>query len=336
MNLMSPLRLVLLTAGCATAIVTAPPAQRSTLKHALPADTIAFVSLPDLDQSVQELLDMPLLRMWREKEVQGFLAPALSELDKQWQRALEQAKTMHEQGALPFSADDLLQLRLYGATAALTHLRLQGDQQPVPDFGLLLHLDFGPSAPIWKKVLDYGVQQMEGEAGDKLAKTESEAGGCKLTTWQPPDVPTGLNLAWLGDGVVIGTIKRDVVAALEALAGKSKVLTAASSYQAVASNVAAAGGEVEIFCNFERAYRTLFDMLEFAEANAPDFPAELSVKGLDRALDALGLKAIKGMGATSTYQGDRAITKSYVLCPAPERKGLVADGTKNLDLSCLK
>ena len=333
---MPTLRLALLTAGCVSGLLSGTTAQRSSLKHALPASSIAFFSLPDLDKSVQELLDMPLLRMWRQQEFQGFLAPALVELDKRWKQALEQAKEMHAQGALPFSPEDLLQLRLYGVTAGFTHFRLIGDQDPLPDIGLMVHLDFGPSAPLWKKVLDFGMQQMEGRAGEMLTRSESEASGFRLTTWQVPDFPIGLSVAWVGDGIVVGTVQKDVTAALAALANKGKLLTEAAGYKAVAANTETPGAEIEFFVNTERAYRTLFDVLEFAEANAPDFPPELNVKGLDRAFDALGLKAIKAVGATSTYQGDRAVTKSYTLCPAPERKGLMADGTKNLDLSCLR
>lgn len=327
-------------------LVATTTAQRSDLKHALPADTIAFFSLPDLDSSVQQLLDMPLLRMWGQKELQEFLAPALAELNKQWQQGLQQAEALQEQGGLPFAPQDLLQLRLYGMTAALTHLTLPTAADPEPDLGVLLHCDFGPSAPLWKKVIEFALQQLEAEIGAELVKSESEAAGVKVMTWQPagpaaageatPRKGLGLNLAWVGDGILVGTTTDLVRTTLDALASKSKVLTESPKYKAVGANIDVAGAEIELFCNVQRGYETLFDVLEFVAANVPDFPPEISVAGLDRALDALGMKAIKAAGASSIYQKNKAISKSYVLCPAPERKGFVADGTKDLDLSVLK
>jgi hypothetical protein len=309
-------------------------AQRSNLKQALPAGTIAFFALPDIGKSIDELFTMPMLRMWQQEELQRVLAPALAELEKQWRDGLKQAEALHEQGKVPFSPQDLLELRLFGATAALTHVALKGDTDPVPDIGIVVHLDFGPSAPTWRKLIDFGLAELE-RVGDDLVRTETEVGGVKLTTWQPPDIPMGLNLAWVGDGVVVGTVQSEVSGVLEALQAQRKVLTADNSYKAVAAKVETSGSELEFFFDFQQAYRAAFGILELAEAHAPDFPPQLSVTGLDRALDALGLKAIKAMGATCTYQDGKAVTKSYVVCPAPERKGLVADGSKNLDLSCL-
>lgn len=333
---MSSSRLALLTTSCLAALVATAPAQRSNLKRALPADTIAFFTLPDLDTSVQEFLNMPLSRMWRQKELQDFLAPGMAEVDKQWKSGLEQAKSMHEQGELPFSPQDLLQLRLYGASAALTQFRMvEANGQPMPEIGFLAHLDFGPSAPMWKKVIGFGLEQLERRAGDELAKSTSKAGEVEMTSWQTPGVAMGLNLAWVGDGIVVGSMASEVTAALTALASKTDVLTEASAYKAVAANVQNPAAEVEMFFNFEAAYSSLFAILEMAKASAPDFPPELSVKGLDRAFEALGLKAIKAVGATSTYEGTKAVSKGYLVCPAPERRGLLADGSKNLDLSCL-
>lgn len=329
-------RLALLTATCFATLVANAPAQRSNLKRALPPDTIAFVTLPDLDKSVQELMDMPMLRMWRQKEMQDFLAPALAELDKQWQKGLEQAKAMHEQGAVPFAPDDLLQLRVYGASFALTKFKIGfNDGEPAPDIGILVHMDFGPSAPMWKKVIDFLLSQVEARAGDNLAKSTSEAGGCKITSWVAEGQPTSLNLAWLGDGIVFGTQTAEVGAALAALSDKKDVLTSSPTYKAVAANVQNPGAEVEMFMNLDAMYRGLFEVLGAVKANTNDFPEEFDIDGLDRALTALGMRSVKAIGVTSTYEGNKSVSKAYTLAPAPERKGLMADGSKNLDLACL-
>ncbi|MEZ5966553.1 MAG: hypothetical protein R3F56_22140 [Planctomycetota bacterium] len=325
-----------LTASCLALFAAQAPAQRSNLKRVLPPQTIAFFALPDLDTSIQELMDMPLMRMWRQQELQQFLAPGLAELSKQWDKGLQQAKSMHEQGALPFPPEDLLQLRLYGATFALTGFKMnvQGGQ-PVPDIGVLVHLDFGPSAPIWKKVLGFLLERLEAEAGDDLIKASMEAGSTEVTTWTAKDVPVGFGLAWVGDGIVLGTRTAEIGASLSALGGEKDILTGTASYKSVAANVANPKAEAEMFLNMEALYATVFDVLATAKENAPDFPPELDLEGLDRALTAFGIKSIKAMGVTSTYEGNKAVSKSYVLCPAPERKGLLADGSSDLDLSCL-
>lgn len=314
------------------------PAQRSDLKHALPADTILLVTMPDLDTSVRELLDMPLMRMWRQSELQGFLKPALAELDKQWKAGMEQAKAAHDNGMLPFPPEDLLQLRLYGASFGLTGFRLVGGEgtEPMPDLGLVAHLDFGPSAPMWKKVIEFGVQQIEAQTAGMLQKSETAVGATKLTSWTLPNLELGLNLAWVGDGIVIGTRPKEMQATLAALASKTKLLTETASYKAVAANLDTKGAEVEMYANHERLFGSLFELLRFVEANAPNVPEQFSADGIERACDALGLKSLKAMGSTASYQSGKGVTKSYTLCPAPLRKGLMADGSKNLDLDVLK
>jgi len=314
-------------------------AQRSSFERSLPADTIAYVTFPDLDKSAEELMSMPAFKMWRQKELQGFLAPALAELDKRWQQGVKQADAMHDQGALPVSAADLQQLRLYSAGLALTHFKLAlQDGEPRPDIGVLLHLDFGPSAPIWKKLIDYALQMLEARAGDAIAKTSSEADGVAVTTFKPQDadVPVSLNLAWVGDGIIVGTQPADVTSAVAAMKDQKAVLGATPSAKAVAAQVHEAGTEMELFVSIESLYRTVFDALRTAKAKVEDFPEELDLAGLDRALEALGLKAMKAVGASWTYMDNKAVCKEYLLCPAPERRGFLADGSSNLDLDFLR
>lgn len=330
-----------LSSAIGAALLAGLPAQRSDLKRALPADTIVMMSMPDLDTSIRELLDMPLMRMWRQDEVQGFLKPALAEFDKQWGAMMAQAKDAHEQGMLPFAPDDLLKLRLYGASVGLTGFRLVGGEgaEPMPDFGMVLHLDFGPSAPMWKKVIDFGLAQIEEQSAGMLQKSEATVGATKLTSWNVPNMDLGLNLAWLGDGIVFGTRTKEVQSVIAGLAAKdvsANSLVGSAHYKTVAKKLDTQGAEVEMFVNHERLFGTVFDLLRFVEANAPDVPEQFSADGIERACTALGLLSVKATGATSTYQGGKAVSKSYALSPAPERKGLMADGSKNLDLDVLK
>ncbi len=328
-------RFLLLAAG-ALALALPASAQQGSIKSSLPASTLAFFTFPDLDKSVHELMDMPLMRMWRQKEIQGFLAPALKEAATHWEQGLAQANAAHEQGMLPFPPADLLTLRIRSATAALTGFKaVVENQRPMPELGVLVHLDFGASGATWKKMIDFGLLQLEAQAEGMLTKSEAKVGNTTITSWMPPEGSMGLHLAWVADGVVFGTLQRDVSAVVAAVKGKG-TLTDGAAYKTVASNLDLADNEFELFVSVQNIYSTVFDLLNTAKENAPNFPPELDVTKLDTALDAFGLKSIKALGLTSSYQGNKCVTKSYVLSPAPERKGLVAGGAYDLNLDLLK
>ena len=55
------------------ALPSAAKAQaKKSLKEALPATTLAYFSVPDLDRSFLEFQKAPLFKIWREEEVQEF------------------------------------------------------------------------------------------------------------------------------------------------------------------------------------------------------------------------------------------------------------------------
>lgn len=76
--------------------------------------------------------------------------------------------------------------------------------------------------------------------------------------------------------------------------------------------------------------------MRLARDSAPNFPPELDVDGVERAIVALGLRSFDAIGATWHYRSDRAVSDSFVSMPADARTGLTAGVSKPLDLSFLK
>ena len=315
--------------------------QKSDLKRALPAGTIVFVSMPDIDASVAEMGSTPLAKIWHEEEVQAFFADAQKMVKKEWEKALVKAREAHEAGMLPFKPEDLLKLRVHGMTAAVTGIKVDvGDQgMPSPDIGMMLHVDFGDSVTQWRSILDFGLTQLEAQAMGMLVKNETKVGEVALVEYAPQVSGTAmsLNLAWIGNGLLFGTRNKEVKSAIEVMTGKApEALTASEAYKATAKNLTMQGAEVEVFAQPTLAIDALLGILELAAEHAPEFPAELKVDGVKRVVDALGLRSIKAVGMTSAYEQGRAVSKSFSLSPAPERMGLFAGSTKELGMGFLK
>jgi hypothetical protein len=78
--------------------------------------------------------------------------------------------------------------------------------------------------------------------------------------------------------------------------------------------------------------------LRMISEHEPDFPEQLSIDGIDRALSALGLRDVLALGGTSTYaqgeDGARSVSRNFML--APERHGLLAASHDNVDMGFLK
>ena len=328
-------------APIAAAILVAPLASQVGLKHALPESTILYVGAPDISMSVAEMKEMPLMRMWREPEVQDFFADALAMAEAEWNKGLEQGRAAHEQGMLPFNPDDLLGLRMSGAAFAITQfdVRMGGDR-PYPHFGVVAQLDFGETAAGWRKLLDFGTQMLVAQSQGMLTRTESDVGDTKLITFKPPMTDMSLNMAYVGSGLVIGTDHDEVKSVLTHMASGTKVLTASENYKSTFKHLDENGAELESYMQPGAALDSLMTVLRTAKANAPGFPEQLDVDGIDRAITALGLRAIKGIGGTESYgqhdDGTKAVSKGFMHVPAPERRGLLGGTDKTIGTEFLR
>jgi hypothetical protein len=329
-----PLALVLVPA---LALVSAS-AQKSDLKRALPAHTICYLALPDIDTSLAELQRMPLGKMWAEKEVQDFFADILKLAQQQWQQGMKKAQAEFQRQNIPFAPDDLLKLRVHGLTLALTTCDFKGgeDGPPIPRIGVLGHVNFGSSAPGWAQLIDFLIAQLRKEDSDAIV-TERELAGARVVTINGEGNPTDMagHLAFVGDSLVFGTLEEEVTSALEALKQTRGVLTESKAYKATFAQLETKGAEMELWLQPGPLMQIGLKALDFA-GQQPGFPREVNAAGIRRAIETLGLDSVQAIGCTSSYVGDRCVSKSYVLAPQAGRSGLFAGKSKPISLDFLR
>jgi hypothetical protein len=316
-----------------------PVTAQGSIMPFLPKDTVLAVSVPDLATSVGDFAKMPLAKMWREEEVQHFLADAKERVNQEIGKLLDQARAMYKEGRFPVDPDKLLNLRLDGGTFALTQLGIaEGEFGPEPKIGLVLHLDFGASAQEWLPLVQMGLGLLEQKAGDKMTKEESKVGDCSVVAFKPNTArggEMGLNVATVGTGIVVGTLTSEVEAIVENLSKKTPELALTDRYKTNSKFLLSSGAEAEMFMRIDPMLDFLVSGLAIAKKMHADDFEEVDVDGIGRAIDALGLRSILSIGASSTYEGSKAVTKSFAVLE-PNPKGLMAGTPKKLDVAFLK
>ncbi|MFO1076544.1 MAG: hypothetical protein U1E73_02325 [Planctomycetota bacterium] len=319
----------------ALALVLAPIRAQDSIVPYLPKDTIFVAAAPNLSAMAAEFDKMPLAKMWHEQEVQTFLADALEFAKAQFDKGLDQARQAHAQGELPVDPDDVLKLTIGGVTTALTHLEItNGDHGPMPKLGFVVHLDFGSSGATWKKLLDMGLGMLEGQIGNHATKTESEIGGIKLVSLMPneagaPDM--GINVATLPNGVLFATLPGDIKSILEGMQSKTKVLGAADSFKQLSEHVKASDAGLQSFINIDPMVQFGIQALRIGTEMNPEL-GEIDVDGVERAIDAMGLRHIGSISGSSNYENGRSVTRMVHLAGKPDSTA----ATKAIDVSFLK
>ncbi len=317
-------------------------AQVDRLRDALPADTVLYVSTPDLRSSLREMQALPLLRMWRETEVQDFLAGLLKKAGQARDEVLAQARGAHERGELPVNPDELMKMRLDGAALALTGIKLlAGGKDVEPQLGLVLCLDCGDSASIWRNVVTAGLDWLQQQAGEAVRRETTAVGDTELLSLIP-DAPIALNVAFVGNSVILGTLREEMKHILERMQSGDASLTSSPTFANTFARLDRKGAELEVFFQPGPLLDFGMDALRLASEHEADFPSALDVDGIGRVIDALGLRSIQAIGATSAYEigpsgeAGRSVSKVFALSPASKRKGLFASGNNTLDRSFLK
>lgn len=334
------------------------PAQNPFVK-ALPAGTIGYVSMPDVRASLAELRSMPIGKMWREQEVQDFVADAMSTVEAMWEEGMSEARAQFEAGMLPFDPDEMVKMRIDGLSMALTQFGMsapEGGGQPMPKFGMVVHVQFGDSAPIWKNVIATGVQMMTLQAGEMMSTSVRDVGDVKMTTMQP-SVPgmtdgleMGINMAWVGDGLLFGTLASDVEAMLQNLqSGADAGLAATAEWKSAMQRLDTQGTEMEMFVRPGAAIDAVMDVASMWMELGPAGPttgdeggtwssqaSSVDLAAMERAMDAIGLRSMGAMSMASTYVDGRAVTTAFVSSPEAGRKGLMAMDQTPLDMDFLR
>jgi hypothetical protein len=330
-------------------LLAAPAANgQGPLAGLLPEDTLVYVSMPDIDTSIKEFGNTPLAKIWAEPQVRDFFAGVIKMAEEQIQEGLGEARKAYESGEFPFDPDELLKLRIRGLSFAVTKMNLhmpEGASEPLPDFGLVMHADFGESAPIWQKVIKTGMGMLVAEAGDDVQYSEQTLGNTQAMFLRPKgemDMPMGLNMAFAGNGLVVTSLRPDFDRVLGKLTAAGSTTDATPSlltserFQSSSQRLTYAGSEMELYVSVAGMMDFVSDVLHLARDHAPDFPPMLDVDGIDRAMLALGLRSFESFGATWHYQSKGAVSESFVAMPLDSRKGLTAGMTPRLDQSFLK
>jgi hypothetical protein len=315
------------------------PAQGKPFKHALPANTLMFVSAPDINTSIAEFESTAFAKMWQEEEVQDFVKDAMVMAQAQWQQGKAMLVEMHKNGQIPVSPDEIEKLRVHSMTAAMTSCELaMGPMGPMPKIGFLMHADFGESIGVIRKAIGFGAMAIMAEAAGMMEKTTTKLDGdIELLTLTPPgETGMSLNIAFVGNGLILGSITEEVTAAVAAVLGQKTILPDNPYYTATAKHVGTAGAEVEGYVNMAGYMKLLMASMELLETNMPEWPAELQVTAISRAMTALGANSMKAMGFASKYEGGKAVTRSFTLAPEAERKGFFSGASKAADLGFLK
>ena len=314
--------------------MAAPVAAQGILPY-LPKDTLIAMTAPDISMSIAEFQQMPLAKMWAEEEVQTFFADVMAMAKEQIDEGMAMAKGMHEAGAFPIDPDELLKLRINGGTYAMTSMGLsEGNRGPMPKFGLVVHIDFGESAPTWNMLIQMGLGMLMAEAGDDMVRTDSKIGDIAVTSLAPPahvGMEMGINFAMVPHGILIGTLADDIEAIVKNMVNKTVALSSTPDYIAATRTLDSAGAEFQMFMAPEPMIDFGMTALRMAVDHEPEL-AMIDVDGVERALQAMGMRNLGTIAAASSYVDGKCITKSTYASSTPG--GTVAAMT--IDTSFLK
>lgn len=321
---------------------TTAAAATPSLMPYLPEGTVMAVSMPDLKTTMGEMAQMPIAKMWNEPDVQKFVAPLMAMVREQMDQLMAQGKEMHAAGQLPVDPSMMGSMRLDGMTFAITSVEMvKSDFGTSPSLGMLIHMDFGSSAEQMKALVSLGLNLMEQQAGEMMIKTETKIGDITLTSYEsngPMELTMGLNVAMLPTGIMIGTLKSDLAAALGAMEKGTPVLTQTPSYAEHTKGLVTEGTEMLMYVRNEKMLAFMMEAMSLYGEGAAGLEEMglIDLAGVNRVMDALGVSSMKSFAMTSSYVNGRAEDRSFSSVPAAERKGLMGMSTKPLDMSFIK
>lgn len=320
------------------ALLLAPLAAQQSILAYLPKDTIAAATMPDLPGSYAEFQAMPLAKMWAEPDVQAFVGDLMAMLRKRVDEALGQAREQHKAGALPVDPDAVMSLRVQGMTAAITKLGLgMGDFGPQPEVGLMLHVDFGATAPTWMALLEMGLKQLDERSEGQLTRSETKVGEVKIVSYAPPEesgIKMGLHIAMLGRGIVIGTLIDEVRETVTAMAAKTPILGATPAFQSSLGAIDDKGAEMQLYLRptgfLDVAMAGLGIGAEMGQIG------DLDVEGVRRAIKAMGLSDLGPLAMSYVYADGKAMSRGMSATLSGDTAAATTAAAKTVDMSFLK
>ena len=297
----------------AIAVLSAPVAAQGILPY-LPKDTIMAMSAPDITVSLAEFQQMPMAKMWAEEEVQTFFADIMEMVEEQMDDQMDVGRDLHEAGQLPVSPDDLMKLRIHGATFAITGMSMtEGPFGPSPNANLVAHMDFGTSAPTWNMLMQMGLGIIEMEAADEVVRTDYKIGEVQVITLAPPEelgLGMSINLAMVPNGILIATQTDDIKSIVTNMNAKTPVLATAPGFEKATKRISTEGSEVQFYMSPDPIMD--FGMSTMRMMADQGMGMEMvDVDGLQRAMQAMGMSSLGTMASASSYVDGKSITKTF-------------------------
>jgi uncharacterized protein DUF3352 len=275
------------------------------LENLLPDHTFVFASVRDVPAARAQASRMALMKLWREPEVQEFLAPGLAMIGEQL--AQFEAQTGHR------LADLVKVLQGQVAMAVVEYDPMYGGL--VPDAVILV--DMGSAMPEFRKV---HADALAG-AGDEINVTPMEHAG---VVYESIMLPVGLELtvAYLGNALTITTRPERMVGLIDAWQqGLPSCLAESATYRAVAKNTGGDATFANVFVNVESIMGYFGEQMD-------------AMTG--RMIEVLGVNRIKAVGMGSAFQAEGIRDSMFAYAPG-EKAGLMGlmytspgDGTKLL------
>ncbi len=345
-SLVLSLALALLAAGSL-------PAQKPfDLKSKVPPGTLLYASLPDLPQSYRDFQNTPLAKLWREQEVQEFLAQPLAFAKTYWNMGMQQLQALHQAGILPVTAEELLSLRPGSLSVAL--IGPGGKDEPIR---FAFTFQFSQGTQVLDKLVQFGLKKLQAKTDELKAKVKDGTADpmdrmelkmmprvCRVGPAQalvastlPPNSGKGPGFTSLTYAYTQGLF---LVASSKSLAEKilsdkpGASLALDPVFRQAMGKVKSQGAEALFFLRPKGLIQAVLNLLREASPQTRDF-LEKHGKGIQKALDVTGLMGCEALALVSTYDRGKCFWDSFALAPEP-RKGLLAlAGGRPLDLGHL-
>ena len=322
------------------------------LKSKVPPGTLLYASLPNLSQSYRDFQNMPLAKLWREQEVQEFLAQPLAFAKTYWAQAVQQLQAIHKAGVLPVTAEELLSLRPGSLSAAL--IGPGGKGEP---FRFAFTFKVSQGAQVLDKLAQFGLEKLQAKVEELEAKVKDGTADpleqmvlkkmpqiCQIghaqalvaSTLPPNDAKgpgfTSLTFAYSQGLVLVASSKSLAEKILSDKPGASLALDPV--FRQAMGKVKSQGAETLFFLRPKGMIQAVLNLLRGASPQTRNFLEEHG-KGIQKALEVTGLMGCEALASVATYDQGKCFWDTFVLAPAP-RKGLLdLAGGGPLDLSHL-
>ena len=327
------------------------PAQKPfDLKSKVPPGTLLYASLPDLSQSYRDFQSTPLAKLWREQEVQEFLAQPLAFAKTYWAQAVQQIQALHQAGILPVTAEEIFSLRPGSLSAAL--IGPGGKGEP---FRFAFTFQVSQGTQVMDKLVQFGLKKLQAKIDELKAKVKdgtadpmeqmelqmmpriSRIGSAQalVASTLPPNGGkspgfTSLTYAYTQGLVLVASSKSLAEKILSDKPGASLALDPV--FRQAMGKVKSQGAETLFFLRPKGMIQAVLKLMREASPQTRDFMGEHG-KGIQKALEITGLLGCDALAMVATYDQGKCFWDSFLLAPEP-RKGLLdlAGGrTLNLD-----